>query len=57
MYYVYTTIAWLLMQFICTGGLAQNGEPFRPGFHFSPKATWTNDPNGLFYFLSTIGCT
>ena len=22
---------------------------FRPGFHFSPKANWINDPNGLVY--------
>jgi fructan beta-fructosidase len=25
-------------------------EQYRPQFHFSPKAHWTNDPNGLVYF-------
>src|ERR1700747_3207135 len=22
-------------------------EPYRPGYHFSPKEKWMNDPNGL----------
>jgi fructan beta-fructosidase len=25
-------------------------EPFRPQLHFSPKANWMNDPNGLVYY-------
>lgn len=25
-------------------------EPWRPQFHFSPKAHWMNDPNGLLYY-------
>lgn len=24
-------------------------EPYRPQIHFSPKANWTNDPNGMVY--------
>ncbi|SHM59321.1 fructan beta-fructosidase [Cyclobacterium lianum] len=24
-------------------------EPYRPQFHFSPKANWMNDPNGMVY--------
>ena len=25
-------------------------EPHRPQFHFSPKANWMNDPNGMVYY-------
>ena len=25
-------------------------ETYRPQFHFSPKANWTNDPNGLVFY-------
>ncbi|MEY4462314.1 MAG: hypothetical protein RLY98_854, partial [Bacteroidota bacterium] len=25
-------------------------KTFRPDLHFSPKANWINDPNGLVYF-------
>ncbi|MFG6685204.1 glycoside hydrolase family 32 protein [Mariniflexile sp. HNIBRBA6329] len=25
-------------------------EKFRPNFHFTPKANWMNDPNGLVYY-------
>ena len=25
-------------------------QPFRPQYHFSPRANWINDPNGLVYF-------
>ncbi len=28
-------------------------EQFRPQIHFSPKANWMNDPNGLVYFDGT----
>ena len=25
-------------------------EPYRPQFHFSPRAHWMNDPNGMVYY-------
>lgn len=29
------------------------GEPFRPGFHYSPFRNWMNDPNGLVHHQGT----
>jgi len=34
---------------LCASGSLYN-EPIRPQFHFSPKANWMNDPNGLVYY-------
>ena len=31
----------------------QTDEDFRPNFHFTPKANWMNDPNGMFYLNGT----
>ncbi|WP_020597308.1 glycoside hydrolase family 32 protein [Spirosoma panaciterrae] len=28
-------------------------EPYRPQFHFSPKAHWINDPNGMVFYKGT----
>jgi fructan beta-fructosidase len=28
-------------------------EQYRPQVHFSPKAHWVNDPNGMVYFNNT----
>ncbi|MFC4213420.1 glycoside hydrolase family 32 protein [Pedobacter lithocola] len=41
-----------LMIFIMLLGLNTNklsAQDFRPKFHFSPKAHWMNDPNGMIY--------
>ena len=47
--------------FTVTVGLAQTGavqpvyhEKWRPQFHFSPKAHWMNDPNGMVYYGGTF---
>jgi fructan beta-fructosidase len=47
MFRIKTIMALLLLHCLCA--TAQQSEPYRPQFHFSPKANWTNDPNGLFY--------
>jgi fructan beta-fructosidase len=39
----------ILSAAICASGSLYN-EPIRPQFHFSPKANWMNDPNGLVYY-------
>lgn len=45
--------AWLLCLFIAAishYATAQDyQEKYRPQFHFSPKANWMNDPNGMVY--------
>ncbi|QDK81337.1 glycoside hydrolase family 32 protein [Spirosoma sp. KCTC 42546] len=30
-----------------------NAEPHRPQYHFTPKAHWMNDPNGMVYYKGT----
>jgi len=47
-----------LMTGALTGALAQSTatsspELHRPRFHFSPKAHWMNDPNGMVYYKGT----
>lgn len=32
------------------GQPADYQEPYRPQFHFSPRAHWMNDPNGMVYY-------
>ena len=32
---------------------AQEETLYRPNFHFTPKANWMNDPNGMFYLNGT----
>lgn len=35
------------------GQVPAKQEPYRPLFHFSPKAHWINDPNGMVYYKGT----
>ncbi|GAB3992277.1 glycoside hydrolase family 32 protein [Spirosoma daeguense] len=34
-------------------GSPRKMEPHRPRFHFTPKAHWMNDPNGMVYYKGT----
>lgn len=49
----------LLSGYICYSAKAQQlvaeqyHEQYRPQLHFSPKANWMNDPNGMIYFNGT----
>jgi fructan beta-fructosidase len=41
----------IVLLLACNIGEAQTyKEPFRPQIHFSPKAHWMNDPNGMVYY-------
>ncbi|MEZ0487420.1 glycoside hydrolase family 32 protein [Fibrella aquatica] len=42
-----------LLTIISINSMAQGKEPHRPQFHFSPKAHWMNDPNGMVYLNGT----
>jgi fructan beta-fructosidase len=46
------TAIFLLCSLFSIGANAQStgGEKYRPTFHFSPKAHWMNDPNGMVYY-------
>ncbi|BAU53820.1 Levanase precursor [Mucilaginibacter gotjawali] len=54
-----TVLLVFIMVSICSLVTAQQqktnlyNEPFRPQLHFSPKAHWMNDPNGMVYFNHT----
>jgi fructan beta-fructosidase len=40
----------LFFLLVCSGALAQTPTPqWRPVYHFTPEAFWTNDPNGPIY--------
>jgi fructan beta-fructosidase len=54
--------AWILGMLLLAGAgplLAQQSpapsslEPYRPQIHFSPKAHWINDPNGMVFYKGT----
>ena len=40
---------FVFMQANAQPGAAAGKEQYRPGIHFSPKAHWMNDPNGMVY--------
>lgn len=49
-------IAFITVTCICKAqDLAKKSytEQYRPQLHFSPKAHWTNDPNGMVYYKGT----
>lgn len=49
-------IAFITVTCICKAqDLAKKtyAEQYRPQLHFSPKAHWTNDPNGMVYYKGT----
>ncbi|NID12021.1 glycoside hydrolase family 32 protein [Fibrivirga algicola] len=48
-----TFIVSALLTLISLSAMAQGNEPHRPQFHFSPKAHWMNDPNGMVYHNGT----
>ena len=38
---------------IAANEISAEEQLYRPNFHFTPKANWMNDPNGMFYFNGT----
>lgn len=44
-----------VVQYSCgqTNQTDTKSEQYRPQFHFSPKAHWINDPNGMVYYKGT----
>ncbi|QHV94952.1 glycoside hydrolase family 32 protein [Spirosoma endbachense] len=47
-------VAVLASMVHCSYGQADTkSEHYRPQYHFSPKAHWMNDPNGMVYFKGT----
>ncbi|WP_375447368.1 glycoside hydrolase family 32 protein [uncultured Fibrella sp.] len=49
-----TTIVLLaVLSHLAIGQVKTGSEPHRPQFHFTPKAHWMNDPNGMVYLNGT----
>lgn len=51
---LYIGLAMMALSYGCTSSrktIRQDAatEPYRPGYHFTPKAHWMNDPNGMVY--------
>src|ERR1700759_768573 len=47
---VFFTMAVAFISFMQNSIAQSYHEQYRPQIHFSPKAHWTNDPNGMVYF-------
>ena len=43
-------VAFIVIGWGVAGAQTLYDEPFRLQYHFSPAATWTNDPNGLVWY-------
>ena len=37
------------LEIVVTSDISKEEELYRPNYHFTPKANWMNDPNGMFY--------
>ena len=52
---IFITLLYLFVVQVCSNNIAaqpvnkMKDEPYRPQIHFSPKAHWMNDPNGMVY--------
>ena len=54
----FALLAGLVLQLIADEAIAQSAGPnkdevYRPQIHFSPRAHWINDPNGMVYYNGT----
>ncbi|MCX6216863.1 glycoside hydrolase family 32 protein [Spirosoma sp.] len=53
MYKTLLNAVFLTLLTYCSFGQVTKPETYRPQYHFSPKAHWMNDPNGMVYWKGT----
>ncbi|GAB3018498.1 glycoside hydrolase family 32 protein [Spirosoma pulveris] len=53
MYKTLLNAAVLILLACYSFGQVTKSEPYRPQYHFSPRAHWMNDPNGMVYLKGT----